>query len=297
VPSTRPRSSTDSSSASRRCAADGRNSRDSGFAFSRTAAGRSTRPPGLPDSYQAVAYQNERFGSSGEAREDTFARLSRSSGTPSRRRDARHPTNIRGGSRRGKVLGVSSSLGWLPVAPAQKQITRGRGLATFPAERKRPTVIQPLALLDGVGYMSLPNEQCPRDTCPGALVFAFSVEWYRAKPVRCQGAAHLANAAGPGACGRRDRLTDASAFTARARTASGIAAGWRRRGNGRSCYRNCAARRAGVEAGFIPRSGAARGRRCAHRSRTSSRRRSGLRPRGPRSECSRGRSRGRACRN
>jgi hypothetical protein len=47
----------------------------------------------------------------------------------------------------------------------------------------------------------------------------------------------------------------------------------------------------------IPRSGAARGRRCARRSRTSSRRRSGRRPRAPRSECSRGRSRDRVCRS
>jgi hypothetical protein len=47
----------------------------------------------------------------------------------------------------------------------------------------------------------------------------------------------------------------------------------------------------------IPRSGAARGRRCARRSRTSWIRRSGCRPRGLRSGCSRGRTRGPACRS
>jgi hypothetical protein len=47
----------------------------------------------------------------------------------------------------------------------------------------------------------------------------------------------------------------------------------------------------------IHRSGVAQGRRCARRSRTSSRRRSGRRPRAPRLERSRGRSGDRACRN
>lgn len=48
---------------------------------------------------------------------------------------------------------------------------------------------------------------------------------------------------------------------------------------------------------LIARSGAARSRRCARRSQTSSRRRYGRRPRVPRLGCSRGRSRGRACRS